>query len=407
MKFSVENENYVCTVAKVYIINTLDGLDNLVGIPFFGYQALTSKNVQVGDLGLVFTAETQLSKNFCKENNLYREKELNGDVEKAGYIEKNRRVRAIKMRGHRSSALFMPLSSLDYLGLDLDLKEGDCFDSINGIKICQKYEIKVPQVGKSAKKAAKFKLNIRAFPEHLDTANYFKNVDKIKPEDTIIITQKLHGTSARVCNQLVEEPPKLLAGFLNKWFGTKFRGKKKWKIIAGSRRCLFFYEEDPNHPSIYIRNAQKIAHLVPKNWVIFGEIVGYDEDSPIFKRYTYEVAPGHFKFFVYRIAVINEDGISVDLPWNYVKTWCDQNGVLHVPEFETCLHRDFDANKYLNKNFAKEGLAAIPNSGNVDEGVCIRVDDFTPLILKAKSPDFLEIETKATDSNEWLPSHLS
>ena len=67
--------------------------------------------LKVGDLVLVFTAETQLSDEYTKANNLYRDTTLNADPEKKGYIEANRRVRAIKFRGHRSDALVMPVET--------------------------------------------------------------------------------------------------------------------------------------------------------------------------------------------------------------------------------------------------------------------------------------------------------
>ncbi len=36
----------------------------------------------------------------------------------------------------------------------------------------------------------------------------------------------------------------------------------------------------------------------------------------------------------------------------------------------------------------------------VDEGVCVRIDAITPRIYKAKSPKFLEHETKILDRGE-------
>ena len=55
------NENYAAVVTTIRAINKLDNCDNVVAVPIFGYQAIVSKDTQVGDLVLVFTAETQLS----------------------------------------------------------------------------------------------------------------------------------------------------------------------------------------------------------------------------------------------------------------------------------------------------------------------------------------------------------
>lgn len=115
------NENYAATVVRVRNWVSLPGLDNLVGVPFFGFQALTTRADLVGDgLYLLFTAETQLSEEYARYNNLHRHGNRNADQSKVGYLDDNRRVKALKLRGHRSSALLMPLESVLYALRDLD-----------------------------------------------------------------------------------------------------------------------------------------------------------------------------------------------------------------------------------------------------------------------------------------------
>jgi hypothetical protein len=41
------------------------------------------------------------------------------------------------------------------------------------------------------------RINNKVFPEHLDSDNFWRNEYKYQPNDRIIITQKLHGTSGR------------------------------------------------------------------------------------------------------------------------------------------------------------------------------------------------------------------
>ncbi|WP_285218515.1 hypothetical protein, partial [Klebsiella quasipneumoniae] len=65
----------------------LAGCDNVVGTTIFGYQAIISKQIEVGTLGIVFPAETQLSDTYCTENNMYRHAESNRDKTAKGYIE--------------------------------------------------------------------------------------------------------------------------------------------------------------------------------------------------------------------------------------------------------------------------------------------------------------------------------
>ncbi len=111
------NPNYCATVVTIKNKLDLAGCDNVVGTTIFGYQAIISKQTEVGTPGIIFPAETQLSDTYCTENNMYRHAENNRDKIVKGYIEDSRRVRAIKFRGHVSNALFMPLSSLSYLGI--------------------------------------------------------------------------------------------------------------------------------------------------------------------------------------------------------------------------------------------------------------------------------------------------
>lgn len=203
MKFDApKNSNYAAVIVSVPSPVDLPGLDNLVGIPTLGHQALTTRGIQVGDLRVAFTAETQLSEDFCQVNNLYRDGTLNKDPEETGYLDKNRRIRALKLRGHVSNALLMPLDSLAFTGIGPeDLREGDTFDVLNGHSICCKYEIPVKQqYGPKASKIEKaFKrVDAKLFPEHLDTDQYHRNKHLLRPGREVVITQKIHGSSIRV-----------------------------------------------------------------------------------------------------------------------------------------------------------------------------------------------------------------
>ena len=138
MKFKEpENKNYAAQIVRIDHLNPLENSDNLLGAPLLGMQAIVSKDTEIGTVGVVFVSGTQLSDEDTARNNLFRHKEFNEDKEKAGFIEDNRRVKAIKLRGNRSDALFMPLSSLAYTKVDLsELKVGDVFEEINGHEIC-------------------------------------------------------------------------------------------------------------------------------------------------------------------------------------------------------------------------------------------------------------------------------
>jgi hypothetical protein len=66
-----ENSNYCATVVEIKNIIPLDNCDNVVQTSIFGLQAIVGKEVKVGDIGVFFPVETQLSEQFCAHNNLY------------------------------------------------------------------------------------------------------------------------------------------------------------------------------------------------------------------------------------------------------------------------------------------------------------------------------------------------
>jgi hypothetical protein len=84
--------------------------------------------------------------------------------------------------------------------------------------------------------------------------------------------------------------------------------------------------------------------------------------------------------------------------------FCDSLELNHVPEIWEGYHVEFDVDDYLDirlgDTWCRPGWKldrAVPTEGTVDEGVCIRREGLTPLVLKAKSPIFLQHETKLLD----------
>lgn len=71
-----------------------------------------------------------------------------------------------------------------------------------------------------------------------------------------------------------------------------------------------------------------------------------------------------------------------------------------MPELWKGMHKYFNVDDWMNRRYAEDGLKGaveLDPQSPVDEGVCVRVDGLTPYILKAKSPDFLDHETKMND----------
>lgn len=407
MKLTINNTNYSAVVARVETIIPLEWCDNIVWVPFFWYQAIVSKDVKLWDIGIVFTAETQLSEEYCKKNNLYRDQELNIDKSKKWYIENNRRVRAVKFRWHKSSALFMPLQSLSYITSDcLNLNIWDSFDTINDSEVCKKYEIIISENGKNKvrwKTKTFIRVDTKIFPEHLDTENYKRNKHFLKDYDLVYITQKLHWTSWRFWYIKVKKQLSLLDRIV-KFFGVKVEDTE-YDYIAGSRKVVkdlktregeqWFYNSD-----VWNIILQRYKHIIPKNRILYWEIIWWDWEKPIQRNYTYNLAKWEMELYVYRIVVINEDWVGVDLWFDQIEEFCKNNWLKPVPLLETCYHLRYDSDKYSNLNYYKNiSISAVPlcNESPCDEWVVIRKDWLQPYVLKDKSSDFLEHETKLLD----------
>lgn len=401
-----ENPNYAAVVVEIKTLTQLEGCDNVVGTPLIGFQAIVGKGTQVGDVGIVFPAETQLSEDFCRANNLFRHSDRNQDQSVRGYLEDNRRVKAMKFRGHRSDALFLPLSSLDYTGAKVgELKIGDTFDELNGVRICEKYQVKRRASGSRAQQKAAVRFNRvdpRYLPEHYDSENYFRNAGAIAPDTQIVVTQKLHGTSARIGHTIVARKLSWMEG-LAKRLGVKV-AESEYDYVFGSRKVI----KDVHNPDggfygvdIWTEAGKKLEGILPQNFILYGELVGYTPDGgDIQKGYHYGQETGTNDLYVYRVAFVNAQGRIVDLTWDQVVAFCSELGLKTVSELWRGRHADLDVQSFMDRRYADTGLSqAIPldDNGTVDEGVCIRVDGLAPYILKAKSPQFLEHESKMLD----------
>lgn len=403
-----ENANYAATVVKIESLNPLDNSDNLLGAPLLGMQAIVSKDTEVGAIGVVFVAGTQLSDEYTSRNNLYRHKEFNEDKTQGGFIEDNRRVKAMKLRGNRSDALFMPLSSLAYTKVNIsELKVGDAFEELNGHEICKKFEIKTKSpIFEKNKHKVFSRVDDKMFPRHYDTDQYYRVLDRFKPYTEIIVTQKLHGCLLRFSNIPVKRRLSLAEKWVSK-VGVKVQ-KEEYDHVYGSNRVI----KDANNPNqehfydvdIWTLAGKKYDSVVPGNFIIYGELIGWTPDgSPIQKGYTYRLPKGTSEFYVYRVAQINNKGLLTDLSWDQVKEFCRDRGMKTVPELWRGKHQDFNPEEWLDTNYhdiLHGGYAdAVPldKESPCDEGVCIRVDGLAPYLAKLKSPMFYAHEDKMLD----------
>ena len=378
---------YTGFVVKVEHLRKHSNADRLQIATFFGNDTIVGLNTKIGDIGIYFPVDGQLSERFCAVNDLVRRKDENGK-QAGGYLDPEKRnIKALKLRGEKSDGLYMPITCLADFCKISDLKIGDTIDTVNGELICQKY---IPKRSRTpgapgSKAVKKAKANIApTFYEHVDTAQLAYNLAAFKPGDTVQLTLKMHGTSGRT-------------GYLplihtkQTWFDKLFHrhGKdyKEYGYITGTRRVVLdgkrsggFYDSDDFRMAM----AAKFEGKLHKGEVVYYEIVGFQgpEGAPIMgqvqnskvkdpeftKQYgavtTFSYGCNQFagyteneyreddtcgrayrpgvccEVYVYRMTMVNEDGDVVEYSPTQIKERCEQMGVHTVMEFETFIIPD-------------------------------------------------------------------
>lgn len=417
------NKNYCATVVILDKFVELPNCDNVKHAIIFGNSVIVGKNETKGVKGLFFPIETALSNSFMEENNLHKDGALNRVPEEKGYFETTGRIKAVKFRGHKSEGFFIPLTSLKAFA-DIkelaSLNEGAEFDHINGVEICHKYVIKNSQTQGSGKVKQAVKRISRLVPDqvrlHVDTENLRKNIFKLKPDDYVGDSNKVHGTSWVVGR---------LATYKKlKWYQKAFRWlgadiiTKEYSMVYASRKVVKNEYDTKNHKHYYsydlwedIKNAVEFA--VQQGITLYGECVGFLNDGGyIQKKYDYGCKPKEFKLFVYRVTYTSLEGKVFEFSIPQVKAYCEKYGLTYVPEFYYGKAKDMFPLP-VGDNWNDQFLQMYEESSKLDddcdicknkvpkEGRVLRIDK--PLAFEAyklKSFRFLEAETKALDAGE-------
>ncbi len=429
MKFETpKNVNYTATVVALKDFIDLPNCDNVKSAIIFGNSIIVSKSAQVGELGLFFPVECQLSKEFLSNNNLYRKFEYgNSDPEKFGFFEAQGRVKAVKFRGNKSEGFFIPLYSLEFTKINLDeFVVGTVFDFVGDIEICRKYVPKHnpaslrTQQGKTAKLADS--IVDGQFRFHYDTENLRRNIHKIQPEYVISLSDKWHGTSVVISNILVKNKLHWFEKILKKMgvkiqdskFGYAYSSRRVIKSVDGIDKSnnIHFYDDD-----VWGVVAKEVEDLIPKGYSLYGEIVGFTPTSkPIQGKYHYGCGPMQHKFLVYRVTTTNADGKTLELSWPQMREFCIKYGLEMVKEIFYGKVTDlvpFDLYNddvrdwqekllaYLEKTYVFDGLCPFNNNEVPAEGVVLRIDHLDECeSYKLKNFAFLLKESKELDKGQ-------
>jgi len=415
------NENYAATVVKINSITPIEGFDNLVATNIFGNNTLVSKDIEIGTIGLYFPPETQLYKEYLKNNNLYRDSKENKDETKKGYFEDNGRVKTMKFRGFPSLGIFMPLDSLSFTKHKEDLKIGDTFDEINNIKICKKYiirEPKIPTPGNRNNKCLRkiSKLIENQFRLHGDTQQLGKHVCNVNPNDIIQCSKKIHGTSVVISNILCKRYLNPIEKIL-KSFGVKIKDTE-YSNVYSSRKVVQNDDLNPNRKSFYRENIYAIANNELKEHLtegitFYAEICGYlPYAGAIQKDYDYGNEIGKHSIYIYRITYTNPQGYVYEFSAKQVKDFCIEHGIKSVPElyygYAKDLFPELSTTEHWHENFLEklkekylEKDCDLCNNKVPAEGIVLRIEKNILEVYKLKSYRFFELSTKYLDENTF------
>lgn len=408
--------------------------DNLNLLCYNGLQFIVSKDMRPDQLCVIFFTDGQLSHEFARENNLYRHAELNKDNTKAGYLEDNRRVKMIRLRQEFSWGIVLSLESFAYTGFT-DFKQGMEFDVLNNHPICNKYLTPATERQANKNQAKKEKDIVYSLEEHFDTENIQYYMKKLPSPCLMIVTEKVHGTSARTGLVRVQRyEQNLLQRFLS-LFGFNLRKRvEKYECVTGTRKTVVNSRPDildsasQEHYRWQIHND--LSPRLHTGETIYYEIAGYDsfnrpimnqhnpeslKDKEIIKKYgktiTYNYGTGEGsnplqRIFVYRITQEDVNGNGHELSWFEIKSRCKDLGLETVPEIYT---------EYIAENktegavtlFLQENLTNRQSTvGNhLMEGYCLRFESQRGTdVYKAKNPYFLILEGVLKEKDDYVDS---
>ena len=424
---------YKAYVTKLTNIRKHPNADRLNLADVFGNTVCVPLDYTEDMLGVYFPVDGQLSEEFCRENDLVRRKDENGN-DVGGYMDPEKRnVKAIRLRGEKSDGLFLPIKCLGYCfkdGNTDELEYGYVIEGpVNDHEICQKY---IPrQADRTSAGGAGTRAHRRAkrsvaplFFEHADTEQLAYNLNAFHCGDQIEISLKMHGTSQRTGYVPV------LKGYKRTIWDKIFRREGtpiyEYDYICGTRRVVLDRLEQTEDGGFYGTNGfraqhhQKFIGKLNKGETVYYEVVGFtDTGTPIMgngkndklgkdfvKQYgketvfSYGCEPTGKKgiditereapqsdIYVYRMTMTNEDGFVVEYTPDFMRFRCDQMGIKCVPAFARFIIPEFhqlpddvgslqavDAGEYVCK-IAEDFYAGPDPVGKTHtrEGVVVRI----------------------------------
>lgn len=355
------NPNYLATICKIGTVTPIENSDHLCKTVVNGFDIVIDNSMKEGDIVMYVPAETAICPEYLSKNNLYEiseyEKNSNADevgtlLEKAkiaksegklddydnymsqakpmvGYFNKHGRVRVIKLRGCPSEGYVTPVSSLvrykdELANVDWESLVGTSFSHIGDDEFCHKYVPPIRegrggngqrQYNKRMNKLKNFDRIIEdQFKFHYDTQMLASNMHKFSPDDNVVISKKIHGTSTCLSNILVKRKLTLWDK-IKKFFGKTVVEKEYGNVYASRSVIKNRYLNKTAGPGFYGTDVWGACNEVFKDYLdkgmtLYGEIVGYLPGSStlIQKDHDYGCEVGEWKLMPYRIKITDEIG---------------------------------------------------------------------------------------------------
>jgi tRNA-binding EMAP/Myf-like protein len=411
------NKNYLAKIVSLTNLRKHSNADKLQVVSIDFQDVIVGLDQKGGDICVYFPVECQIHIDFLVYLNAFRDKELNKDKEKAGFFEKNCRVRAVKLRGEKSMGFIIPVENLEsFIGKKIEEPVGTEFNMIGDTEFVRKYEVYKPESrsrnGKVEKRISR--LVDGQFHFHIETENLRKNAFLINPEDNISVTYKVHGTSAIFANILVKRKLPVVDKVLS-FVGFPIV-KEEYDVVYSSRKVVKNEYETKDKSGFYSSDIwgqvkDDIKDVIPKGYTIYGEILGYTKEGKYIQQdYDYGCTQGKSKLQVYRITVTNPDGFVIELSPAQIIEFCERAGLSTVVLFYKGLAKNLYPELDIENHWHEEFIKRLEKDYNdkdcflcinkvPEEGIVLRKEStFRFDAYKLKSFRFMEFETSQLDN---------
>lgn len=432
---------YCAQIITIPQLEPIEDSDHLAKVNVLGETVVVRKDeFAKGDVCLFFPRECEINDMFLHLNSMYKDRLANENQEKEGYIERNGRVRTIKLRGILSTGLIVQLPTLykwiAWVDKQFDalLKNNDVEakrivnsidsykDYISGIEVnSREYWLTKPYIPAKCEnqfeylqRQSKKRMDKKDFKLkfHYDTEPLERNIEsgivKLNEYESMRVSVKHHGTSFIAGNVKVDSK---LCKLLKKMHFNKLTDMlpKKHQVQFASRT----QNRTNDKLSLWYRIGKLIEDFIPQGYTVYGELVGYDitRGSLIQKDYDYKCKPNTCKLVIYRITKQTETDTTVECRYeeanavaNLIGSKIDKTKglteVYHV-ECEIIPLLPFDTDiKFLKERYNIEGNESMCYNKVPREGLVIVFDDDTSMAWKVKSKAFLEKEGKMINEIE-------